>query len=107
MNTVFNETPQKPLPNATATLVLGIISIVICGAVGLVTGIISLHLSSKDLRLYEVNPENYTASSISNIHTGRTCAIIGTILSSVVFLFLLLYFLFIFGMFATIFSAAF
>ena len=45
--------PQRPLPNATAVLVLGIIAIVGCfcdGIPGLVCGIIALVLAGKDLR---------------------------------------------------------
>lgn len=104
MNQQTAQTFQKPLPNATVVLILGIVSIVICGAVGLVTGIISLHLSSKDLKLYEANPTQYTDSSLSSIRSGRTCATIGTIISGVVLLFIILYFIFIFGIFATFFS---
>lgn len=48
--------PEKNLPNSTAVLVLGIISIVFCSFIGLVTGIIALSLSAKDLRLYADAP---------------------------------------------------
>ena len=77
--------PQRPLPNGTAVLVLGIISIVGCfcyGITGLVCGIIALVLSNKDLRLYNADPTLYTPQSLSNLKSGRVCAIIGLSLSA-------------------------
>ena len=77
---------QQPLPNATGVLVLGIISIVGCfcyGIVGLVTGIISIVLSSKANKLYLANPALYTEASFKNMKAGRVCAIIGTCLSAI------------------------
>lgn len=77
---------QRPLPNGTAVLVLGIIAIVGCicdGLPGIICGIIALVLASKDLKLYNANPELYTPASISNVRNGRICAIIGLSLSAV------------------------
>ena len=76
---------QQNLPNSTAVLVLGIISIVGCfcyGLVGLITGIVALVLAKKDRARYSVNPNMFTESSYKNLNAGRVCAIIGTILSS-------------------------
>lgn len=88
--------PQKSLPNSTATLVLGIVSIVpgcFCfGVVGLVCGIIALVISKKDLILYNSNPAEYSVSSYNNLKAGRVCAIIGIVLSSLYFLYIILYF---------------
>ena len=64
---------EQPLPNGTATLVLGILSIVVC----FICGIVALVISNKDLALYQANPGQYSAASYSNIKTGRICAIIG------------------------------
>lgn len=75
---------QGALPNATAVLVLGIVSIVGCfcyGIVGAICGIIAMVLASKDLKLYHANPSAYTQNSYSNLKTGRICAIIGLVLS--------------------------
>ena len=47
----FNELTNQKLPNATAVLVLGILSIVTCccyGVVGLILGIIALVLAKKE-----------------------------------------------------------
>ena len=63
---------QRPLPNATAVLVLGILSIVVC----FVCGIIAMIISSGDKRLYEQNPELYTTSSYDFLRAGRICSII-------------------------------
>jgi M penetrans paralogue family 26 len=68
--------PQSPLPNATAVLVLGICSIVVCS----LCGIIGLILANQDMRLYNQNPDLYTESSLSNIKAGRICSIIGVVL---------------------------
>jgi M penetrans paralogue family 26 len=78
------QTP-KPLPNATAVLVLGILSIVFCfcyGFIGLVLGIIALVLASKDKKLYAAYPGEYSEGSFKNLKAGRICAIIGLILSA-------------------------
>lgn len=77
--------PSRQLPNATAVLVLGIISIIgsCCyGIVGLICGIIALVMSGKDSRLYNANPNAYTLASYNNLKAGRVCAIIGVILSA-------------------------
>jgi uncharacterized protein YqhQ len=73
-------TPSKEstqqLPNATATLVLGILSIVVC----FVCGIIALVISNRDLDLYKSNPEDFSVASYNNIKAGRICAIVGIVL---------------------------
>ncbi|MBL7703277.1 MAG: hypothetical protein JNM14_13585 [Ferruginibacter sp.] len=71
-----NNAGSQQLPNATATLVLGILSIVVC----LICGIVALVISNKDVALYKANPELYSAASYNNIKAGRICALIGIIL---------------------------
>ncbi|MEL6556783.1 MAG: CCC motif membrane protein [Bacteroidota bacterium] len=74
---------QQKLPNATATLVLGILSIVSCccfGLPGLVFGIIALVISQNSVRMYRENPSEY--SDYGNLQAGRVMAIIGIVLSS-------------------------
>lgn len=75
---------QRPLPNATAVLVLGILSIVtcFCYGIGLILGIIALVLAGKDRSLYKLTPEVFTEASFKNLNAGRVCAIIGVILSA-------------------------
>jgi M penetrans paralogue family 26 len=75
----LNATNAKDLPNGTTTLVLGILSIIVC----FVCGIIAFVISNKDLALYKATPELYTESSYKNIKIGRTCAIIGIVLQVV------------------------
>ena len=75
---------QISLPNSSAVLVLGILSIVFCwctGIVGLTLGIIALVLAKNSSKLYLETPERFTESSYKNMNAGRTCAIIGTSLS--------------------------
>lgn len=95
---IFNEPGRAELPNATAILVLGIISIVGCvcyGTVGLICGIIALVLAGKAKKLVDHNPNLYSPGSVSNMKAGRICAIIGTILSGLCLLFFILYFIFV------------
>lgn len=85
--------PQKKLPNSVAVLVLGIISIPTCfcyGIVGLACGIIAIVLANKDLSLYESNPQDYELASFNNLKAGRICAIIGTSLSALYLLYVII-----------------
>ena len=78
------------LPNANASLVLGIISIVgaLCyGVVGVICGTIGLVLANRDRKLYKATPELYSSSSYGSSDAGRICSIIGLVMGS---LFLLL-----------------
>ena len=56
-----------PLPNATSTLVLGILSIVIC----FICGIVALVLANKDIALYKNNPGLYSEASYNNVKAGN------------------------------------
>lgn len=99
---VFTTNPSQynqpgNLPNATASLVLGIIAIVgaFCyGVVGLICGIIGLILANKDRKLYQATPELYSASSFSTSNAGRVCSIIGLILGGIVVLFFIIVLIF-------------
>ncbi|WP_396167962.1 CCC motif membrane protein [Flavobacterium sp.] len=73
---------NQKLPNATAVLVLGILSILTCccyGLFGLALGIIALVLASKDMRLYKESPEKFI--NYKNLNVGRILAIIGIVLN--------------------------
>ncbi len=75
--------PQIALPNATAVLVLGIVSILLCCCYGggLITSIIALVLAGKDTNRYVANPAMYTPGSYSNLKAGKICAIIAIVFS--------------------------
>lgn len=91
---INSPTTQSILPNSTAVLVLGILSIVFCwciGIVGLTLGIIALVLANKGNRVYVSNQNQYTVASYNNLKAGKICAIIGTILSGLY----LLYYIFL------------
>ncbi|MEY2640341.1 MAG: hypothetical protein RIR90_1823 [Bacteroidota bacterium] len=86
--------PQQPafqyaLPNATAVLVMGILSILscFCYGLGIVFGGIAIYLAGKDAKLYAEYPQQYTPGSLANLKAGKICGIIGLIISA---LFLLL-----------------
>jgi hypothetical protein len=73
---------KQPLPNSAATLVLGILSIVIgCGILGLVLGIIGLVISKDSKTLYFQYPDKYTG--YNNLNAGRVMCIIGIVLGGV------------------------
>lgn len=85
-----------PLPNATAVLVLGIISIAMCwcyGFISLTCGIVALVLANKSLSIYRTNPATFSQSSYKNLSAGRVCAIIGVILGGLFFVYLIAYFI--------------
>ena len=74
---------QRPLPNATAVLVLGILSIVFC----FICGIVALAMASGDRRNYHQSPHLYTAGSYELLKAGRICSIIGLCIWACIFLF--------------------
>jgi hypothetical protein len=72
-------TQKQTLPNSTATLVLGILSIVFgCFFVGLILGIIGLSISGKGRKMYRENPSAYDGYGALN--AGYIMSLIGTIL---------------------------
>jgi hypothetical protein len=101
-NNPYQQPPQPPqggfyqqpsLPNSAGILVMGILSIVFCwawGVVGLILGIISLSLSGKASALYLQNTSMYSQSSYNNMKAGRICAIIGTILSALFLIYIII-----------------
>jgi hypothetical protein len=88
---------NQKLPNATAVLVLGILSILtcICYGGGLIFGIIALILAAKDLKAYRLAPENY--DNYQNLNIGRILSIIGLVLS-VIMIILMIWVVSIVGM---------
>ena len=80
------------VPNATAVLVLGILSIITCvfyGFIGLILGIIAVSMHSKDKALYQSNKVKY-AQSFKNSRAGYVCGIIGLSLSALYILIVIL-----------------
>lgn len=75
---------KESLPNSTAVLVMGIMSIIFCwcwGFIGLILGIIGLILGIKSKKIYKEDPDRYSLSSYKNLNAGYICSLIGTILS--------------------------
>ena len=88
----------QKLPNATLTLILGILSVIsccCCGGLGIVPAVIALILSAKSNKLLKENPNGY--SDAGNHKAGRICAIIGLILSGL----FLIYYIAIVGLYAS------
>jgi hypothetical protein len=84
------------LPNATGVLVLGILSLVFSGGLGLILAIIALVMSNQALKAYRLNPQAYTEKSHSRVKAGRVCAIIELCFIALALVILVL----IFGFFA-------
>jgi SNF family Na+-dependent transporter len=75
---------RQKLPNATTSLVLGILSLVTCicyGVIGLPLGIIAFILGNKATKEFNENPENY--DSVGNASAGKIMGIIGIILNTI------------------------
>jgi hypothetical protein len=90
---------KPPIPNATGSLVLGILSIVFvwCYAIpGIVMGVIAIVLANKATLAYEANPSMYNESSIGNAKAGKITGIIGLSLSALFFIIMIAY-IFILG----------
>ena len=87
----FNQAPV--LPNATAALVLGIISIVgaFCYGIGIILGIIGLVLANKDKKLIDANPDTFSQSSVNNLRAGRICSIIGIVVGAIFLIVIAIY----------------
>lgn len=86
MNSFQNE---QQLPNSTAVLVLGILSLAFCwcyGIIGLVLGILAVVLSAAPRRMYFENSHDYTEVSYKNLNAGKICGIIGIVISVFVIL---------------------
>lgn len=91
------EFEQRTLPNASAVLALGIISIIGCccyGVLGIIVAVIALVLFKQDKAKYDLNPSIYTNYSTLNI--GRILAIIG-LSFSVLYILLIILAISIFG----------
>jgi hypothetical protein len=86
---------NQKLPNATAVLVLGILSIVTCccyGLFGMILAIVGLYLTHKDLIVYSGSPDKFI--NFSQLNTGKILCIIGIVLNAIT----LLYFIWIIKM---------
>jgi membrane-bound ClpP family serine protease len=81
---------KRTLPNATAVLVLGILTIVLfmcCFVPSLTTGIIALVMGFQGKKMYRNNPEEFTESSFKNLNAGFICAIIGLVMTVAYFIY--------------------
>jgi hypothetical protein len=81
---------QMNLPNSNTILVLGILSLLFCwwhilSIMGIVLSIVTFVLARKELFLFYSRPNDFTVSSLNNVKAGRVCAIIGLIISVLVF----------------------
>jgi M penetrans paralogue family 26 len=81
---------NRKLPNATAVLVLGILSILLCwcyGIIGLILSVIALLISRKDFSMYNAAPQDF--DNYQNLNIGRILSIIGIVLNILVLAYLI------------------
>lgn len=93
-NASGNDNSPAGLPNASACLALGIISIATCwlyAIPGIVCGIIALVLHQKDKKLYLSNKQKYEQSFKSS-KAGFVCGVIGLSLSAFMFIYFIVAF---------------
>jgi hypothetical protein len=84
---------NQKLPNATAVLILGILSILTCccyGIFSIILGSIGLVLANKDAKLYLENPSLYT--NYNNLKIGKILSIIGLILGIIYLIYIIFLF---------------
>ncbi len=74
------------LPGSGAALTLGILSIIFCGGVGIILGIIGIVQANKGEKLLKLNPTMYTEKSINQSKSGKICSIVGLSLVGVIIL---------------------
>lgn len=83
-------TEKRALPNSTAVLVLGILTILLfmcCFIPSLTTGIIALVMGFQGKSAYRNAPEEFTEASYKNLHAGFICAIIGLVMTVAYFIY--------------------
>jgi hypothetical protein len=88
---------NEQVPNSTPVLVLGILSIIFCwciGIPGLIMGITGLILGSRSRKIYRAEPGRYNLASFKNLNAGYICSLIGTILSALYFMLILMIIIF-------------
>ncbi len=83
---------KQKLPNASTSLIMGILSIVTAcccyGVPGLIFGFIGLNMAKKAKAAYDENPEQY--NGLGNVEAGRITSIIGLVLGAI-FVIILIY----------------
>jgi hypothetical protein len=90
---------QTMLPHSIAVLICGILSIqfsFVYGIPGLAFAIVALVFSKKSGNLLYQSPGMYSPGSIKMYRSGRTCAIIGLVLSIVMIFAFIFFFYYIF-----------
>lgn len=106
-NQQFGGNPNPiPLPNATTSLVLGIIGaffgLIWCywigSLIGLVCSIIAIVHAKKARLLYESNPLSFKQNAIGNANAGRVLGIVGLCLSIIGFIGFIIFVVFLSSM---------
>lgn len=103
---------HNKLPADSTAMILGIIALVLglagCCCYGIVAivpltiSIIGLVMANKSIREFNENPEAYSPQSRSNVATAKIINIIALVFNSIIFIF----FIIVFFIYGTLFSAA-
>ena len=82
MNNITSGTAKPMLPNASAVLVLGILSVISsCFILGFILGIVGLILAKEGRLAYLKDPDRY--SGYGTLNAGRVLSIIGVVLGGI------------------------
>ena len=96
-NEAYSE--QVDLPEAKASQIMGILSVVLtcCGfaVVAFILGILGMNKGRKAVRMYEMNPGYYTLRSYNQAKTGKLMGTIGLVLGIVHLIGLIIYLVFV------------
>ncbi|HEU4717432.1 MAG TPA: CCC motif membrane protein [Bacteroidia bacterium] len=82
----------RELPNASSSLVMGILSIIgaLClGVPGIALGVIAMIMGGNAVKNAENNPGAFRESDIRNAKAGKVCALTGTLLGALILLFII------------------
>ena len=81
-NVQTTNTPQQNAPNAVASLVVGILSLLSgCYGLGLILGIIGAVLAGSGMRAYTANPAMYKGEGM--LKAGKILSIVGIVFGAI------------------------
>ena len=71
---------KKTLDLALPSMIVGILSIAMAAAMGVVLGIVGIILANNTIKKYNEAPYQYEPEGFNQAKIGRTCSIIGIVL---------------------------
>ncbi len=77
---------RKNLEGSNTVLVLGILSLVLMGIIGLILASIAIAKAKDCIQIYEMDPDHYTEASYKNAKAGKVCAIVSLSITAAILL---------------------